>query len=261
MGEFLRMESCPSCGSRDNVGVWTDGKWCFGCGYGVPGYKGMSVDDLKKQIRYNESKKKNDPIRLPADYTSVLPDEGLSWLRKYGITDEEIVKYKIGWSNEYETRTGSIIEWPSLILPAFDVWGNLLVYQRRSFSSGTLPKYHTSGAPEAVLWTVSNGNPPDDLLILVEDFVSSIRVGRQFESSPLWGSSLSLGQITRISDRYSRLGLWLDFNKVGHARLLAFKAQPYFRQIAVIATEKDPKEYDDKSIRSTINDGGLGEIQ
>jgi len=36
-GTFLRNEPCPKCGSRDNVGVWTDGKYCFsGCGYKAP---------------------------------------------------------------------------------------------------------------------------------------------------------------------------------------------------------------------------------
>lgn len=255
------MEPCPRCGSRDNVGVYTDGKWCFGCGYLIPGYKGMSIEDLEKQLSYNNNKKKNVPIHLPADYRTLLPDEGREWLTKFGITNEEIVKHKIGWSDEYETRDSRIVQWPALILPAFDVWGNLLVYQRRTFQNGTLPKYHTSGAPEAVLWTVSPRDTPDDLLILVEDFVSSVRVGRQFECSPLWGSSLSLGQITRISDRYSRLGLWLDWNKVGHAQLLSFKAQPYFKQIVVLATEKDPKVYDDDEIRTILHAEGLGPVQ
>ena len=32
--EFLRKEPCPECGSRDNLGRYTDGHgYCFGCGY------------------------------------------------------------------------------------------------------------------------------------------------------------------------------------------------------------------------------------
>lgn len=30
---YLRKEGCPACGSRDNLGVYTDHKYCFGCGY------------------------------------------------------------------------------------------------------------------------------------------------------------------------------------------------------------------------------------
>jgi hypothetical protein len=261
LGELLRMEPCPNCGSKDNVAVYTDGKWCFGgCGYRKGGYKGMSVEDLKKQIAYRENKKKNDPISLPADYRTLLPDEGRDWLRKYGLADDEIVRHRIGWSDEYEARSGNIVHWPALILHAFDVWGNLLVYQRRTFQDGSLPKYHTSGAPEAVLWTVSPRHAPDDLLILTEDFVSAVKVGRQYQASPLWGSSLSHGQVTRISDRYSRLGLWLDWNKVSAAKMMAFKYQVYFKQLVVIATEKDPKEYDDTTIREIVLGEGLGEV-
>lgn len=30
---FLRHDPCPSCGSKDNLGVYTDHSFCFGCGY------------------------------------------------------------------------------------------------------------------------------------------------------------------------------------------------------------------------------------
>ena len=31
---FIRHEPCPSCGSKDNLGRYTDGHaHCFGCGY------------------------------------------------------------------------------------------------------------------------------------------------------------------------------------------------------------------------------------
>lgn len=43
MAQFLKHESCPKCGSRDNVGVWDDGgKQCFtaGCNYLVHSLSG-----------------------------------------------------------------------------------------------------------------------------------------------------------------------------------------------------------------------------
>lgn len=260
MGEYLRQEPCPNCGSKDNVGVWTDGKWCFGCGYWIPGYKSWSHRDIRKHLDYLENKKKNAPIRLPFDYRTDLPSEALEWLRKCQITDEEIRTFQIGWSNEYERKDGTIAEWPSIILPAFDVWGNLLVYQRRTCGVEGFPKYHTTGAPEAVLWTVSPGDNPNASLVLVEDYVSCLRVGRHHQSSPLWGSSLSLGQITRISDRYESLVLWLDWDKAGTAAKLRIKALPYFKQVVVIATKEDPKVYDDNEIRHIFNES-LGSIQ
>jgi hypothetical protein len=254
MGDFLRHDPCPRCGSRDNLGVYTDGQWCFGCGFRIPGYRGMSVADLRALLEKQENKKTNDSIRLPADFSTTLPPQAISWLKQYNLTDDEITKFHIGWSDEYESRTriGHVVQWPSIIFPAFDIWGNLLVYQRRSFNAEGFPKYHTTGSPESVLWTVQPGDKPNDCLVLVEDFVSALKVGRQFETAPLWGSNLSFTQITRISDRYSFLILWLDQDKTGYAAKLRLKALPFFREVLVVSTEKDPKSYDDDEIRHTI---------
>lgn len=210
----------------------------------------MSVEDLKKQIRYNEEKeKKNRAAVLPADYSLVLPDEAVEWLEKYQITEEERLTYRIGWTNDAPLPASP----ESLVLPAFDVFGTLLLCQFRSFrQDGGYQKYVTRGYPESVIWTVPNGVSAGRSLCVVEDFVSCLRVGRTVDCMPLWGSNLSLNQVRRLCDRYENLYLWLDFNKVGHAKKLAFKAQPYFKTVSVIATELDPKEYSDVLIAQNL---------
>src|SRR5258708_34551892 len=97
--KFLHHESCPSCQSRDKLVVWSDGhKWCFGCGYYIPGYKGMSVADVKQKLKQQEKgKEQYGSVYLPTDFDYGLPAEALNWLRKYGVTDQEIAKYKLGW--------------------------------------------------------------------------------------------------------------------------------------------------------------------
>lgn len=55
MGDkFQGYEGCPSCGSKDNLGVWTDGKYCFGCGYtdGVKGYGKDSSGSRRPVIKW-----------------------------------------------------------------------------------------------------------------------------------------------------------------------------------------------------------------
>ncbi len=241
MGDFQKHEPCPNCGSRNNVGVWTDGKWCFGCGYRVPGYKGMSIEDIKKQIQYDEDKdsKRNRKPYLPEDFSLSIPDAPLGWLRKYGITDEERQHYRIGWTDEHQ----------SLVFPAFDLWGNLLMVQLRGFPQKT---FYTRGFPEAVLWTTNLSGRDTGSVCLVEDFVSAVRVGRNACASPLWGSGISLGQIRRIADRYERLSLWLDFDKAGVAARYRIKALPYFKSVSVIVTERDPKDYTDEQIKQNL---------
>ena len=56
-------------------------------------------------------RKINEPIKieknqyvkatLPNDFTSTIPEKGLAWLNKYDITEQEISKYGIGYSNRY----------------------------------------------------------------------------------------------------------------------------------------------------------------
>lgn len=240
MGQFKEHLPCPRCGSRDNLGVWTDGSWCFGCGLTIPGYRGLSVEDLKKQIDYNDKKeKKQRVVYLPADYSLSIPPAPLDWLKKYGITDNERFTYKIGWSHDEQ----------SFAFPAFDLYGNLLLVQLRGFPNKS---FYTRGFPEAVCWTVRPVGGSSRSVSVVEDYISAIRVGRVVETTPLWGSNLSLNQIKRLSDRYEHLFLWLDYDKAGHAMKLRIKSLPYFKSVSVIVTEKDPKDYTDEHIAQTL---------
>lgn len=250
MKEFLRHESCPSCGSSDNVGVWSDGqKYCFGhCGYFVIGHSGLSLEAIRDRLS-EESKRLagiSKPIVLPIDYSFVIPEKAAEWLRKYKIRDHERMKYKIGWSEIYE----------SLILPAYDDFGNLVLYQRRYFGIREgVPKYHTRGFPEKTIWTVcprgnshGNGDGKSTKLVLVEDFLSTIKVGRHTECSPLWGSSLSNTKLLQLAQIWPEVVFWLDFNKTEQAMEYRYTASFLFNKAWVIATEKDPKDYGDQEI-------------
>lgn len=256
MKTYVGKEPCPHCGSKDNVGVWSDGqKWCFGgCGYFVPGDTGLSLSDIKERLEQQQEKERNDPnasVNLPADYSLVLREDAEQWVTKYGITSQERFRFKIGWSEVYE----------SLILPAYNIYGHLLVCQRRYFGQGKFPKYHTKGYPERSLWTVrplaaeSRADPFDTYngtLIVVEDFISAVKIGRRAEAAPLWGSHLSMEKLRQISERWESLVIWLDYNKKEEAIKTRIRALALFTNVSCIITEKDPKEYDDTEIVSLI---------
>lgn len=252
--DFVRHEACPQCGSEDNVGVWSDGqKFCFGrCGYFVPGSTRLSREDLRKRLDHVKlQEQKNVNAHLPFDFTLALPPAPLDWLRQYGITDEERFRFKLGWSEYYE----------SLILPAFDIWGNLLVVQRRYFGSESgIPKYHTKGRPEGVIWTVrpvgstdpaSLGDTFNGDLVVVEDVISAIKVGRVAEATPLWGCAMSDSKLGQIMARWGYIMYWLDNNKAVEAAKMRSKTS-VFAGSSTIVTEKDPKCYEDDEIRAII---------
>ena len=47
--EFIKHESCPSCGSKDNLARYSDGHaYCFGCSYREPGSNMETHEDNNK---------------------------------------------------------------------------------------------------------------------------------------------------------------------------------------------------------------------
>jgi hypothetical protein len=145
-------------------------------------------------------------IQLPRDATTKIPTIGLGWLYKYYITDEEIKKYNICYSEQY----------PRLILPVYS--GEELIYwQGRSFKlpyTKDNPKYlniRQSGAKN-VFFKVEDIHYTDNTLVVVEDILSAIRVGRTHNSLALLGSyfpSIILNEFRG----YENIIIYLDHDK------------------------------------------------
>lgn len=240
--EFSHHEPCPKCGSKDNLGVWGDGhKWCFGCQYYIKGDGNESLEKLKERTspKQQEETSQNDStpaLSLPSDYTRSLSLIGSQWLMKYGISKKERIHNNIGWSDKYE----------SLVFPVYDAHHNVLLVQRRFFGTGQWPKYHTKGKPESLLHILGDGDM--DTGVLTEDLLSAIKVGRQYNATPLWGSNLSLEKIKRLSHRFARLIIWLDRDKAKDSVKYKWRASPFFEKVSIIVSDHDPKEYNDDAI-------------
>ncbi len=254
MGRHVTHGPCPKCGSRDNLATYADGhQWCFGgCGYYVP-----APDTLKSRVekRYENS---ND-VRvdgcpaLPKDASSVLGIQGLRWLKSYGITDDEIRANRILWSDERQ----------QLVFPVYGQDGQgIIMWQARNFDpeAAAKRKYFTSGKPETVLHAIGlqrggsgsadtpTGPGRSRTVVLTEDLLSSIKVGRHVPATPLWGSNISDSRLNQLRSYFDKVVVWLDYDKRIVARN-AFKAvQRLGMEFAVIVTEKDPKELSDAEI-------------
>ena len=237
--KFSHHEACQECGSRNNVGVWTDGsKYCFGCRWFLS-HRSMSVKDLKQQLKQQE--KQNASIVLPSDCVYALPSVALNWLKKYGISDKEIIQNKFMWSAE---KSG-------LVFPIYDVFGNLLYYQVRRFGENiSKGRYDSRGNADNVFHIL--GTTVYSCITLSEDLISAIKIARQSTAMPLWGSNIPISRIRVLSDRFKNLLIWLDKDKYKYAIKAAFRARPYFDNVRVIYSEKDPKEYDDFEISEFI---------
>ena len=133
MSSFKHHESCPKCGSKDNLGVWTDGhKFCFGCKYYVP--PPDSINNMRTKIMENN----NNEFSLldTSTFTAIIPISALEWLGTYVITKEEIRRYSICWN----TKTDS------LVFPVFNTNKEVVFTNERYFGPRTdYPKYRAYG--------------------------------------------------------------------------------------------------------------------
>lgn len=167
--------------------------------------------------------------RLPSKVES-------AWLYKYGITDHEIKKYQICYSDNLQR----------LILPVYHD-EKLVMFQARAIKKDQYPKYITYGKRN---FFITNFNNP--CICFVEDIISAIKVGRHSCACALIGSYVP-DEVFKYLKNKQYFRLWLDFDK-------RFEALKYYFRISqlsgipgkLIKTELDPKEYSDEEIKNLL---------
>ena len=242
MSQFLHHAPCPNCRSKDNLGIWDDHAYCFGCGYQERWDKGLNLERMK----YNKNKDINpNVISLPLDYNTDLPDIAWAWLNNYGLTIDEVYNYKLGWSESNQR----------LIFPVYGQDEELLFWQGRYLGKDPnqrrkINKHITRGKSSDILHIL--GKPDLDTVVCCEDMISAIKIARICPAWCLFGSVLSTEALTRASRLYQNLGIYLDRDKAIYALRAHLRASLYFRSCFTIITEKDPKWYSTEQIREIL---------
>jgi hypothetical protein len=244
MSIFLHHEPCPECRRRgqdrkgDNLGVWDDHKWCFKCTYREGG-EGLSLEQIKHQFQGVElEEKQRNALDFPLDYSRNIRLDALAWIKKFGITEKELDKHFVGWSNSRQM----------LIYPIFDKEGGLVMWQGRNFGNGL--KYFTNG--DKSHYHLLNAYAPDSPLVVVEDMVSAIKISRQFAVLPLFGAFPSRRLMFHMSQRFVELVIWLDPNMKKEMLNYQKRAESYFAKVRVVFSELDPKYYNDGEINGYV---------
>lgn len=240
MNHVIGKERCPECAKsgrdrhHDNLGVYSDGhKYCFSCGYYES--SGMASKVRNKFIKHE---KIVDEPNLPEDVVPCTYGLGYEWLRQYDITTFEILQNKILWSEK--------LQW--LIYPYYENY-SITAFQARNFNAAKPYKYYTKGKVEELLWTFGS---PSDSIVLVEDVVSAIKVGRCNRSMVLLGSVISIPRLMRLKHLTESIIIWLDPDKRKESIKFSNLAQTFGFSVKTIFSDKDPKEHDDSEIRGYI---------
>lgn len=243
MAKFLYHEACDVCGSKDNKAVYEDGStWCFGCRTHTNGTTNIKQVFNPKLTDYPKNKE------FPWDATEDIPGTPMSWLLQYGLTTQSCNKYGIYWSPIRQMLCWQIKS------PRDEILG----WQGRNFSPEAKTKYTSHGRIHEDLCIlgeqrpVTFGDDGEDKVVLVEDYISAIKVSSVLPTVPLFGCTISTEGLQALKDRFKGVIVWLDSDKLDNARKIALKASMVGLTGQVLFTELDPKCYDTNNIRNFL---------
>ena len=215
---FIQHTNCPKCGSRDNLAEYSDGFYCFGCGYRK---QKNDLNSVRNRLQ-SEQTMLSDELDIPT--TNDIPIEPMQWLLQYGITQQDVDTYKLGWNANNQMLV--LVNTPQY-------------YQARNFSKYG-PKYISKGKKPLLFYGLG------DILICVEDVVSAIKIAKANKNvtvTPLLGSIISLELTETILKRFKKIYLWLDRDKAIEAVKQARNIKQKGIDSDVIITPNDPKDY------------------
>ncbi len=184
------------------------------------------------------------PCILPKDTTfhyQAFSARAKHWLHRGGIVPTLVQKFKLGYSPDLDR----------VVLP---VWreGELKCYQTRRLKDDDSPKYLSYGAANEKWLHIKTGSK---VIVLVEDYLSAIRVSPYADSVALFTTSLTTNALNElIGCQYDRAVVWLD-NDNSHVkrkeRELKAKLGLYINQVDYVQSI-DPKLLSDETIATTL---------
>ena len=220
---------------------------CHHCGQGGRWQLGR-----QSYIRRRSTVKAVRKLYLPRDFTTD-PDEchvlANVWFNRYGITQEEREHYQLGWSEH----------WKRAILP---IWqgGELVAYQaRRLLDHDEGPKYMTrklDSFPRPFFTGGWGEACAFDTMVVVEDILSAIKVGRYCTTTAILSGDLSHAVVAGVL-RYkpNRVVVWLDDDNPAirqSQRKIMRRIGPYADVFRINNIGADPKELSDEQIAVTL---------
>lgn len=184
--------------------------------------------------------------------------EALEWLFKHFVFEDLIKKYKIAYMPDRHR----------VFMPLFDKDGKICYYITRGLIPGD-KKYLTSTGMKPPLVTIENSS--NQALVLVEDYISTIRLGQHYNVAFLQGTGLSRELLNYILENYTHVVTWLDSDMPGQAgarkieqairahELRMLETRIYARpdlqspvKINNVCTELDPKCLTDEEISKIL---------
>lgn len=231
--KYLGSGPCPNCREQgrdrkgNNQAKYSDGStYCFSCQMYTKGTERRKVFELGEEpaeVIFKERPQVLGPNRI--------------WLMQY-ISQEEIDEFFF-WSPWLERHVFSYH-------PGEPDW----FYEARSIRRGATKVDSRGTKPTMMIGKTKESKT----LVVVEDLLSAIKVGRQYGAMPLFGSHMTPDQMKYVqrSKQVDEVIFWLDSDKYDKGQELARKMS-FLLPSSAIFTSFDPKLYNDWEIKNHID--------
>lgn len=252
-GCSLAGELCPSCnGGSTKEGSLSvskrEGLLLWQCHRASCGFRGASAGPRSPRKHLKELPTRGTMGRWIASESTVVDASTRQLLEtKYGITENHISKYSIGWDQD----SGR------LVLPVENARSERLGAVLRSLD-GKQPKTLNHTEKDAIAWYINTATPD---IIIVEDQLSAIRASDYLTSVALLGTHLNedrVSEIRRVAGN-GRVYLALDADAWASAVKYAIHYRNQLK-LDLVKLNKDIKNQTDEELSSLMS-GLTGEIK
>jgi hypothetical protein len=257
IGETTREAQCPFCLKQNGDFAVTrveDGL-LYKCFRVVCDSKGFVPSNMGKWYfsgTYSTRKNTNLEHYPFESFITKLNEMQVNYLQdKFSLTIEELILNKIKWCTKTER----------IIYPILSKSGNTKGYVSRYYKELSGKKY--DGVKSRTYWVSRSNNyynvsfpycefisSLDNLIVLVEDIVSSIRIARHVPSMALLSNSIPTNAMRFLSGK--EVVIVLDNDATAHALKIKQKYSLFFKSCQVIPVDEDPKNMSNENIINNI---------
>jgi DNA primase len=249
---------CPSCKHHKKkltVNLSTQKFQCWVCNFkGHRAFKLLKIVDAPPKIfdnlktldleynfkKRNQSKQNPNLLQLPEGIipilssSAVLSKHALHYLKGRGITEQDIVKYNIQYSEAGDLKN-------MVVIPSYDSNGSINYYVGRSFDKNAYIKHKLAPATKDIIGfdLYINWDLP---IILCEGAFDAMAIKRN--AIPLFGKKISSTLMKKIlTSNCKKVYLALDNDALKDALEHAKKLMSYGKRVFFIEIgDKDPSE-------------------
>jgi hypothetical protein len=260
IGETIRTVRCPFCSKQNGDFAVTriDTGLLYKCFRVACDSRGFIPSNLGEWDNHIDLPHLSRVVKRAEEYPYeshiiTLNDDQINFLKdKFELTNEELSLNKIRWCNKTER----------IIYPILSQNGNIKGYVSRYYKELSDKKY--DGVKSRTYWINRSENyynvsfphrreyGVNNIFILVEDIVSSIRVARHEQSIALLSNSIPTNAMKFLAGK--DIAIVLDNDATAHALKIKNRYSLFFKSCQVIAIDKDPKNMsDDELVQKIIN--------